>query len=736
MMEKIFEDANILYLSTYPPRECGIATFAKDLTSAIDKRLPSSISTGVIALNNNGVNIYNYPKKVLRQISDTDMNDYIEIAKQVNSSRNIQLINIQHEFGIFGGEWGDYLLAFLEIVEKPVIITFHSVLPDPNEKLLKVVRSISERVKCIVVMTGKAVEILRDTYGIMTPIQVIPHGIPMTSFEDQTQEKINLGYNDNIILSSFGMMSSGKGYEYVIEALPKIVEKFPNLIYLIIGETHPNVRKHEGEEYRNFLNDKIKELGLEKHVKFYNKYVTLHEIIQYLKATDIYISSNKEPHQITSGTLSYAMGCGRAIISTPFLHAKDIINEKRGLLVDFENSESFKESILHLLKNPSLRKEMEKESYFYTRHMIWPNVAIHYCDLFKSYTNLKYGEIDMQPRVDTSHLIKLTDDFGVIQFAVQSTPDLDSGYTLDDNARAILVCVKHYERFREFKQLNMIRTYLDYIKYVQKEDGKLYNLVDRNKKIHGDWSEDAHGRAIWSLGYLISSPAIPEDFKRDAEEILLKSLKMHSKISSPRAVSFIISGLYFYNSLKNSVKVRAKIKELADFLLNLYTEHSNPSWKWFEPYLTYGNDKLSEALLYAYLSTGNREYLDTGLGSLDFLISEMFKEDLFVPIGQREWYVQGGERSYYDQQPVDAAYMLQTLILAYKITKDEKYRKKAIQTFQWFTGKNSLNQVIYNEVTGGCHDGLGENSINLNQGAESTISYLLARLSLMDLRIQ
>ncbi len=735
-MENNFEDANVLYLSTYPPRECGIATFTKDITNAIQKRLPPSINTGIVAVNPNGVNIYNYPKQVVHQISDTDMNDYIELAKQVNSSRNIQLVNIQHEFGIFGGERGDYLLAFLEIVEKPIVITFHSVLPEPDKKLKRVVKAISEKVKCIVVMTGKGVEILREDYGVETSIQVIPHGIPVTNFENQVQEKMNLGYQGNIVLSSFGMMDRGKGYEQVIEALPKIVEKFPNLIYLILGETHPIIIKREGEEYRNYLTKKIKKLGLEKHVKFYNKYLTLKEIIKYLKATDIYLSSCTDPNQITSGTLSYAMGCGRAIISTPFLHAKDIVNEERGLLVNFEDPKSFEKAILDLLENSSKRKSMEEKAYYYTRHMTWPNVAIHYCDLFKTYTNIKYGEIDTQPTINTSHLIKLTDNFGVIQFAVQSTPDIDSGYTLDDNARAILVCVKHYEKFREFKQLNLIRTYLDYIKYVQKEDGKLYNFVDRDRKIYGDWSEDAHGRAIWSLGYLLSSPAIPEDFKRDAEEILLKSLKISYKINSPRAISFIIQGLYFYNSLKNSTKVRSRIKEFADFLVDLYDKHSNPSWKWFEPYLTYGNDKMSEALIYAYLSTGNRDYLDLGLESLDFLLSEMFKGDLFTPIGQRKWYMKDEEKSYYDQQPIDAAYMVQTLILAYKITRNEKYRKKAIQTFQWFTGKNSLNQVIYNEVTGGCHDGLGENSINLNQGAESTISYLMARLSLMDLRLK
>lgn len=731
-MTRSFNECDIVFLSSYPPRECGIATFTKDLMSSINQRLPKDIKTGVIAMNSNGVNIYNYPQEVIYQIRDTDMNDYIEAARQINESPRIKLVNIQHEFGLFKGTWGDYLLAFLEIVNKPVVITFHSILPNPDSKLKKIVRAICEKVEEVVVMTNKGIEILRGTYHVNAPIHLIPHGIPKISFTDSAVEKSRLGYDGKVILSSFGMISSGKGYEYVIESLPKIVKKYPELLYLIIGETHPIVRKEDGEKYRNFLSDKIKELGLEKNVKFYNKYLTIDEIVQYLKATDIYISSGTNPNQITSGTLSYAMGCGRAVISTSFLHARDVINEERGTLVDFRNSKSFEKAIMNLLEKPELRKSMEKNSYYYTRPMTWPNVAMHYCDVFDKYLELKEREVESLPEIDTSHLIRLTDNFGVIQFAVQSEPDGNSGYTLDDNARAILVCTKHYEKFREFKQLDLMRTYLNYIKYVQRKDGRLYNLVSKDKNING-WSEDAHGRAIWVLGYLISSPNIPEDFKRDAEVIIRRAILASDKISSPRSLAFIIQGLYYYNSIANSARIRKHIEQFANTLVGLYKISSNPSWKWFEAYMTYANSKLPEALLYAYLSTGKREYLDIGLESLNFLISKTFQKDLFVPVGQRGWYPQEGEKSVYDQQPIEASYMVQSLILAYKISRDEKYKKCALEAFQWFVGKNTLNQMVYDSTTGGCYDGIGEKAINLNQGAESTISYLLARLFLMDL---
>lgn len=733
-MKKNFNDSDVVFLATYPPRECGIATFTKDLVSSINQRLPKNIKTGIIAMNNNGVNIYNYPPEVSYQISDTDMNDYIEAAKRINNSPKVKLVNIQHEFGIFKGMWGDYLLAFLEIVNKPVIITFHSILPSPDPKLRKVVKAICKKVEAIVVMTNKAIELLRKTYRVNTPIHLIPHGIPKVSFEDQTAEKTYLGYEGKIILSSFGMISKGKGYEHVIEALPNIVKKYPNLIYLIIGETHPIARKKYGERYRNSLIRKVKELKLEKHVKFYNKYLALGEIIQYLKATDIYISSGMNPNQATSGTLAYAMGCGRTVISTSFLHAKDVINSERGILVGFEKPKAFEKAILHLLENDDLRKEMEKKTYYYTRPMTWSNVAMYYCDLFNKYLDLKNKELESLPEMDTSHLIKLTDNFGVIQFAVQTIPDKNSGYTLDDNARAILVCTKHYEKFREFKQLSLIKTYLNYIKYVQKEDGRLYNYVNKDRKVNKDeWSEDAHGRAIWALGYLISSSQIPDDFKKEAEEILTKAIKASDIIKSPRSLAFIIQGLYFYNRAINSPKMRRQICNLTDCLVSLYKETSNPSWKWFEPYMTYANSKLPEALLYSYLATGKREYLDIGLESLNFLLSETFRDGVFIPIGQRGWYFKDKKKAYYDQQPIEASYMIQSLILAYRIVRDEKYKKYAMGAFQWFIGKNTLNQVVYDSSTGGCYDGIGENAVNLNQGAESTISYLMARLFLMEL---
>ncbi len=372
-------------MSTFPPRECGIATFTKDLTTAMDKKFSPGIKSKILAMNKNAVNIYNYPDDVLFQLNDEDIQEYIDTAKKINENSAIKLVNIQHEFGIYGRKQGKHLIHFVEALNKPMVITLHSVVPNPNDNRKRIIQSISKKALCIIVMNKLAIEILRNDYGIDNDIAVIPHGIHPVEFNSITKEKIKMGYKDKIILSSFGLIRKGKGFEYVIEALPEVIKKFPNLLYLIVGETHPLVRKKSGEAYRNFLEKKIKELGLQKHVKFYNKYLKLNELISYLKATDIYISPSLNPNQITSGTISYAMGCSKVVVSTPILHAKDAITPERGILVEFENPKSFADAIIKLLSNPLLRMEMEKNAYAYSRHMVWPSVAESYMNIFKRY---------------------------------------------------------------------------------------------------------------------------------------------------------------------------------------------------------------------------------------------------------------------------------------------------------------------------------------------------------------
>ena len=719
----------ILYVATFPPRECGIATFTKDLIIAMDKKFSPKIKSKILVMNNSGTNIYKNNEDVLFDIAETDISAYKKAAERVNEIDAIKLINIQHEFGIFGGEYGNYLIKFLDIVKKPIIISFHTVIPNPEDKLKKIVRQLAKKSFCLVVMTKSGIDILRKDYNIKTKIFVIPHGTPTASFDGSMKEKSAIGISDKIVLSSFGLINPGKGYEYVIESLTEVVKKYPTILYLIIGETHPVVRKNEGEKYRTFLEGKVKEYCLENHVKFYNRYMKLEEIVKFLLATDIYISSSLDPNQIVSGTLAYAVACGRAIISTPFLYAKDIIAPERGLLVKFRDPNSYTNALIKILSNPLLKEEMERNNYSFSRCMIWPNVAISTYNIFKRVIP-DFEKCEMSyPEIKFDHIKNLTDDFGIIQFANYAKPDKSSGYTLDDNARALLVSTLYYKLFKDNTILKLMRIYLNFIKYVQTNENKLYNFVNYNKVINlEDWSEDAHGRAMMALGHLIATTNIPMELRVEAELIFENAKKAVDKIRSPRAISFILIGLYFYNVIKNSEVII--IKKLADYLAQLYKDCNSEKWNWFENYLTYSNSKLPEALFFCYKTTKDDKYLIIAKESLDFLISITFKDGKFAPIGQNGWYHKNGHNASHDQQPVDAASMVQTLIVAYDTTKENRYMKLAIEAFNWFLGKNSLNQEVYNNLTGGCHDGIGEYSLNMNQGAESSISYLLARLSL------
>ncbi|MDD5626889.1 MAG: glycosyltransferase [Patescibacteria group bacterium] len=725
------EPSWILYVGTFPPRECGIATFTHDLANAIANKMPS-LKTKVLALNRGAINIYNYQKKVIFEINESNIQEYIDIAKKINSLKEVKLVCIQHEFGIFGGEWGSYLVPFLETLQKPIVVTLHSLLPHPDDHLKNIVQSIARYARCLIVMTPRAIKILRNDYNIKSAIEIIPHGIPSVPFVPNLKPKIKLGYQDRIVLSSFGLVSEDKGYEYVIAALPKVVEKFPNLLYLIIGETHPVVRSLKGEEYRNSLEKNVQKLKLQHNVKFYNKYLTLQEIIQYLQATDVYVASNLNPYQITSGTLAYALGCGRAVISTPFLHARDVIqNENQGILVDFKNPQSFAKAILKILNNPDLKTKIEKEAYSSSRMMTWPNVALSYTKIFQQYSSLEQKSLKKLPQVSLKHFKKLSDNFGIIQFAQHATPDPNSGYSTDDVARGLIALCYHYRLFRKKNVLPLLKIYLNFIQHVQKNDGRFFNFVNHNQEIDlKHWSEDAHGRAVWALGTITATKSLPQTIRNKAKALFQKAIPPTKKLKYSRAIACALIGICKFHKIAPSLQNIKYIQRKANSLVALYRKNSNPSWQWFERKVSYSNGKLPAALLYAYLATKKQNYLQVAEKTLDFLCSITFENEIFSPIGQRGWYTLSGKRAYFDQQPEEAAEMVQALTLCYKITKQKKYLNQAINAFYWFLGKNLLNRMVYDESTGGCHDGLRESSVNLNQGAESTISYLLARLTL------
>ncbi|MBN1912961.1 MAG: glycosyltransferase, partial [Candidatus Omnitrophica bacterium] len=567
------------------------------------------------------------------------------------------------------------------------------------------------------------------------------------------KHKSNLGFSKKVNLLTFGLLSKGKGIEYVIEALPQIIKSYPDIMYIVLGVTHPNVLKEEGESYRNSLIKKVHELGLSSHVNFYNEYVSLDELLQFLKAADIYISTSLDPNQAVSGTLSYALGCGRPVISTPFAQAKELITEEAGLLVNFRDPDSYTQAITKLLKDHVLREQLGKNAYFRTRNMTWDNVALEYSKLFSKYSAEIAGVSEHKkiPRVNLNHMFRLTDDFGIIQFAKLSLPDISSGYTLDDNARALIVACLCYEHSGKtlkvpypdkYKQdlLKRIEVYLRFIEYVLDENGMFHNYVKSDRKIDFELSEkenldDANGRAFWALAVSAMTGSLPQGIKDKAFSLLKKIMEKYNMFESPRSAAFYVKGFSLLIEKMKGVEGQDLAQMLishCDRLMSLYRGVSSPDWQWFEIYLTYSNAVLPEALILGHKHTGNSEFLDISVKTLDFLIGHTFVNGTYTPIGQDGWHHKTGTRRFFDQQPEDVAAMTSALATAYSITKNAVYKKLMHEAFNWFLGDNSLKQVVYDRATGGCYDGLGERHINLNQGAESTTSYLLARLVLKE----
>jgi glycosyltransferase involved in cell wall biosynthesis len=679
----------LIIISTFVPRECGIATFSRDLFNSIN------VLKGVVAMSDKK---YNYGKEVVGEIREDRENDYIKMAQKLNENDGIRLIHIQHEFGIFGGEYGEYILNFLNEIKKPVVVTFHTVLSQPEEKRKEVVQKIAKKVKAIIVMNLESKDILEREYEIpKNTILYIPHGVPNVPFSDGEKEKKELKLEKNIILSTYGLISEGKGIEYFIQSLKDVIKIFPNVKYLILGKTHPVVKKRDGEKYRNFLKEEVNRLGLKKNVVFYNKYLNTKDIAYFLNATDVYLSPMLDPKQSASGTISFALGCGRPVISTSTSYAKNIIKENKGILVGFRDPKIISDAIIKMLNDLKMTKQMGLNAYIESRFMTWDNVALSHIEVYKKYVEIK---IDY-PKIKLDHLKRLTDDYGIVQFANNTLPNMNYGYSMDDNARALIVAVNE-------KEDKLADIYLNFIKKNQKEDGSFYNYINKDRIIENkEIAEDVQGRVLWALGKTLKG-----------REFFNKALPYIKKIQSPRAKAFALLGL------KSEQKL---MKELADNLVELFLKGNKKKWKWFEDCLTYSSSRIPESLFFAYSNLGEKKYLEVAQKSTDFLISKTFSKDKYIPIGQDGWFLKDKRRALFDQQPEDPASIVELLVYAYEVTKKEEYREKAIIAFEWFLGKNHLKQVVYDDSTGGCYDGLGRYSLNINQGAESTVCYLMAR---------
>jgi glycosyltransferase involved in cell wall biosynthesis len=725
----------ILFICTFPPRECGIATYSQDLIKAINKKFGNSFRISVCALENENEK-HSYPEEV-KYVFDTSQPDsYINFAETINENDNIRMVLIQHEFGFFYRHEEEFA-TFLESLNKPSLIVFHTVLPKPDSVFRERVERISNACDSIIVMTDNSAGMLTTDYSVdHHKVHVIPHGTHLVPHLNRDILKEKDGFNNRRILSTFGLLSSGKSIETTLDALPEVVSRHPDVLFLVIGKTHPNVVKEEGEKYRNFLEAKVKELNLEKHVQFVNYYLPLSELLEYLQLTDIYLFTSKDPNQAVSGTFSYAMSCGCAIISTPIPHAREVLDEGAGIIFDFGNSKQLSFEINKLLDDEQLRKNISLNALHRIISTSWENSAVAHTMLLEK---LVGEELDIDyslPPVNLNHVIKLTTDFGMIQFSILNHPDIESGYTLDDNSRALIAMCQHLKLSGDKTDVSEIRTYFNFIKYCFQPEGYFLNYVNEQKiftdQNHSDNIADSNGRAVWALGYLISvSEFLPEELVAEAKKIIKWVLPHIDSINSTRAMAFAIKGLHYTNSQLRSPEYTLLIRTLADRLVQMYRHESEDGWNWYESYLTYANSVIPEALLCAFEETQDEVYRDIALNSFRFLLTKTFEGDRIKIISNKTWLKKGEklQPAKGGEQPIDVAYTVLTLSRFYDVFNDEEYLHKMKSAFNWFLGDNHLRQIIYNPCTGGCYDGLEENYVNLNQGAESTVSYLMARFA-------
>jgi len=726
--------AEILVITSYPPRECGIATYSQDLIKAVNNKFSNSLSLKVCALES-GDETFSYPDEVKFILKTSQADGYEKLALKINNDPLIRIVLIQHEFGFYQKQEAKFL-EFLYALSKPVVIVFHTVLPHPDEVLKLKVQRIAAACQSVIVMTHNSAGILTTDYNLPPQkLFVIAHGTHLVPHLNRKLLKAKYGLEGRKVLSTFGLLSSGKSIETTIEALPAIVSQIPEVVFLVIGKTHPEVIRAEGEIYRESLEKRVAQYNLQDHVIFINKYLALPDLLEYLQLTDIYLFTTNDPNQAVSGTFAYAMSCACPIISTPIPHAREVLNKDTGIIIDFRSSQQLADGALRLLHDEPLRRSISSNTLQKIVSTAWENSAVAHAMLLEKISEdtimLKYN----LPPINLDHLKKMTTATGIIQFSKINQPDICSGYTLDDNARALVALCMQYKLTVDDVLIDDIHKYLLFIGRCLQPAGDFLNYVDisnnftsQNKDTNLD---DANGRAVWALGYLIALKGfLPGEIIEEAETILERSLARIETVHSTRAMAFVIKGLYYRQTAVLSPDNLDLLRTLADRLVQMYRHESNENWQWFEGYLTYANSILPEAMLYAWMLTGETIYKDIAVSSFNFLLSQTFNENGIEVISNKNWLQKGQVAGHFGEQPIDVAYTIMTLSKFYDVLKDEDYRMKMVTAFNWFLGNNRLHQIVYNPCTGGCYDGLEETHVNLNQGAESTVSYLMARLTI------
>jgi glycosyltransferase involved in cell wall biosynthesis len=733
----------IAYISTYPPRECGLATFNQNLVNALS--LNSSYdaqNSFVVALNeSDNLDEHPYPKEVKFVIRQQNQQDYLEAADFINNS-DIETCIIEHEFGIYGGNSGVFLLSFINRLKKPFITILHTVLKEPNFMQQTIIKEIALKSSKIVVMSKKAVLFLTSIYQIpQSSIKLIEHGVPDLEPILNNEVAQSELFRNRKVLFTFGLISRNKGLETMIKALPSIVAQHPDVLYVILGNTHPGVVKHNGEEYRDSLKALAKELGVENNIAFVNKFVSEEELHQYLTACYIYVTPYLNEAQITSGTLSYAIGAGAAVVSTPYWHAQELLADNRGRLFDFKNDEQLANVVNELLNDQNKHQQLKSNAYQYGLNLRWPAIGNVYMNVLEEalFAGQKPSrvvppiiDVEGMPALNLSHISLLTDDTGIIQHARFGIPNLKEGYCIDDNARALIMALMAFEQDKNQKALKLIPVYLSFIQYMQREDGNFRNFLSFNRNYLDEvGSEDSFGRTIWSLGYLINV-APNNSYREFGRELFSHSVSHFRSLKYLRGQANTIIGVAYYLKTHHGDELLInEINTLANTLKQAYNINKDGEWHWFEDILTYDNAILPLALLHHYEATGNIESYKIAMESIEFLNNFSFENGYLNPVGNDGWMKKHGKNPIYDQQAIETMAMVLLYAKTYEITKEEKYLNLMQVSYEWFLGKNSLHIPLYDFETHGCADGLQFNSVNRNQGAESTLAYFISHLAVL-----
>lgn len=722
----------IIFVTSFPPRECGIATYTQDLIHVLQNQFEQSFKCTICALEST-IELPLYMQQPAYQLNTDVKKSFIDTANDINKNNEAKLIVIQHEFGFFALNEAAFK-DFYHQINKPIVFVFHTVLPYPSAQMLVSVKDIAQIANSIIVMTKDAAKILIEVYQVaLSKIHIIPHGTHLVSPVNKNNMKEKNQIQHRKVLATFGLLGSSKSIETTLTALPAIIKKHPEVLFLILGKTHPSVVKNENEKYRDMLEAKVIELGIEYNVLFVNEYLSLPKLLEYLQLTDIYLFTSKDPHQAVSGTFSYAMSSGCPVISTPIPQAKELFNDNQNIIIDFKHSEQLAIAVNSLLDNENLRAEISMNNFQKMASTAWQNSAISHAQLFKAITK---NEIELHyclPEINLNHIKNLTTTFGMIQFSKIAFPDITSGYTLDDNARALISICMHYEISHDAEELKLIETYLQFIQYCLQPNGDMLNYVNEfgafTNQNEIENLEDSTGRTVWALGYMLHTKKnLPSHLIQKAEAILTAIIPSLDKIHSTRAMAFIIKGLYYQNNANHNELLQL----FANRMVQMYKHEKAEQWFWFENYFTYGNSLLSEAMLLAYLRTHDGIYKNIAKESFDFLLSKIFANGRIKVVSNKGWHTKNEviEIQVGGEQPIDVAYTILALEKFYSVFKLSDYKYKAITAFNWFLGANHLNQIVYNPCTGGCYDGVEEYNVNLNQGAESALSYLMARLSI------